>query len=176
MKTISIILVLIAIATGSYYYWAHRGTSYAEINSFEECSTQGNPIIESYPRQCRTKDGRTFKEGIGNELEKINLIRVATPRPNQTIPKPVIIKGEARGTWFFEASFPIKIIDKNGNQLGTGVAQAQGEWMTEDFVPFETVIQFTAPTTDTGSLILEKDNPSGLPQYDDQLVIPIKFK
>lgn len=32
--------------------------------SFEECAAQGNPIMESYPRQCRSKEGVLFVETI----------------------------------------------------------------------------------------------------------------
>jgi hypothetical protein len=35
------------------------GTVY-DIDSFEECAAAGYPVMESYPRQCRTPDGRTF--------------------------------------------------------------------------------------------------------------------
>lgn len=31
-----------------------------EILSFEECVKAGNPILESYPEQCKTSDGKTF--------------------------------------------------------------------------------------------------------------------
>ncbi|MFH1997321.1 MAG: hypothetical protein ABII94_01360, partial [Patescibacteria group bacterium] len=72
------------------------------INSFEECVSADYPVMESYPRQCKTPDGRSFTEDIGNELEKIDLIRVNNPRPNQIIQSPILIKGEARGYWFFE--------------------------------------------------------------------------
>jgi hypothetical protein len=34
-----------------------------QISSFEECAAAGNPIMESYPRQCRA-DGQTFVEKI----------------------------------------------------------------------------------------------------------------
>jgi len=34
------------------------------INSFEDCVAAGNPIMESYPRQCRTEDGKHFVEEI----------------------------------------------------------------------------------------------------------------
>lgn len=37
---------------------ANRGPS--AITSFEECATAGYPIQESYPRQCRTPEGKTF--------------------------------------------------------------------------------------------------------------------
>jgi glucose/arabinose dehydrogenase len=42
-----------------------------EINSFEGCVTAGNPVMESYPRQCRTADGQTFVEEIQISEQKI---------------------------------------------------------------------------------------------------------
>lgn len=30
------------------------------ITSFDECVAAGNPVMESYPEQCRTQDGRLF--------------------------------------------------------------------------------------------------------------------
>jgi len=33
------------------------------INSFDECVAAGNPVMESYPRQCRA-DGKTFTEDL----------------------------------------------------------------------------------------------------------------
>lgn len=35
------------------------------IMNFEECAAAGNPVMESYPRQCLTEDGRHFVEDIG---------------------------------------------------------------------------------------------------------------
>lgn len=37
------------------------------VSNFVECAAAGNPIMESYPRQCRTPDGRTFVEVIAAE-------------------------------------------------------------------------------------------------------------
>ncbi len=102
-------------------------------------------------------------------------IKVTTPTAGNTVQSPLTIEGEARGWWYFEASFPVKIADANGTVLGTAVAQAQDEWMTENFVPFKVSLEFASPTTADGVLILEKDNPSGLPEHDDALKIPIKF-
>lgn len=36
---------------------------YSGIRSFEDCEKAGYPVMESYPRQCRTPDGRTFISG-----------------------------------------------------------------------------------------------------------------
>jgi len=146
-----------------------------QINNFDECAAAGNPVMESYPRQCNTPDGKHFVENIGNELEVGDLIKIDNPRPNAKITSPLTVTGQARGNWFFEASFPVKLMDETGDELARGIAQAQGEWMTEDFVPFTAKLEFWGPAGSTGTLILERDNPSGLPENDSQLVVPVKF-
>lgn len=157
-------------------WWQLQKPETAEIANFAECVAAGNPVMESYPRQCRA-NGKTFVENIGNEPEKTDLIRLATPRPNQIIKSPLHIAGEARGSWFFEGSFPITLADGNGKIIGHGIATAGSDWMTEEFVPFIATIEFADPTyKNTGSLILKKDNPSGLPEHDDALEIPILFE
>jgi hypothetical protein len=103
------------------------------------------------------------------------LIRVSAPLPNTSVESPLSIVGEARGNWYFEASFPIKVLDADGKQIGIGHATAQGEWMTTNFVPFKATITFSSPRTETGTLVLEKDNPSGLPEHADEIRIPIRF-
>src|SRR3989344_3351533 len=169
---------IVIIGAGAVYFVLQQKegeTPVVSVASFEECASAGYPIMESYPRQCKTLDGKTFVEDIGNELEKGDLIRVINPRPNQTISSPLVLEGEARGTWFFEASFPIKLLDGNGKEITYTIAQAQGEWMTEEFVPFLATLEFTIPDTDTGTLIFEKDNPSGLPEHADALRMPVSF-
>lgn len=114
----------------------------------------------------------------GNELEKANLIRLDTPRQNQIIKSPLTIKGEARGYWFFEASFPVVLTDWDGLIIAQGIATSKSEWMTSEFVPFEAVLTFTVDKnaySNRGTLILRKDNPSGLPEHDDALEIPVVF-
>lgn len=149
--------------------------SFIAVNSFEECLARGYPALESYPRQCRTPDDRTFVEDIGNELEKLDLIRMDSPRPNTQIKSPLEIMGQARGYWFFEGDFPVKLEDGNGKELATTTAQALSEWMTDKFVPFEATLEFQKPATNRGVLILEKDNPSGLPENIDELRVPVYF-
>jgi hypothetical protein len=102
-------------------------------------------------------------------------IRVAYPVADQLVVSPLTVTGQARGTWYFEASFPVKLLDANGKVLVQTHAEAQENWMTEEFVPFTSVVIFPKPTTATGTLVLEKDNPSGLPEYDDSRSIPVRF-
>lgn len=91
------------------------------------------------------------------------------------INNPLHIYGQARGNWFFEGQFPAKLLDAQGIVFATGTATAKEDWITENFVPFTVTIGFVKPTTSSGMLILEKDNPSDLPENADQLEIPVKF-
>ncbi len=153
----------------------HEGIK-KKISNFKECIDAGNPAMESYPRQCRTGD-ETFTEYIGNELEKQDMIILNQPRPNQEISSPLVVEGEARGMWFFEADFPVVLTDWDGKIISVGIARAEGDWMTEDFVKFRAELEFEKPEyKNNGSLILRKDNPSDLPENDDALEIPIYFK
>ncbi|MCK5341841.1 MAG: hypothetical protein KAR20_00475 [Candidatus Heimdallarchaeota archaeon] len=104
------------------------------------------------------------------------MIFLDSPRPNQTIKSPLIVKGQARGFWFFEGDFPVVLTNWDGLIIGQGIAVVQDEWMTEKFVPFQAVIEFETPEyKNNGTLILQKDNPSDLPEHDDALEIPIFF-
>jgi len=178
-KKIFVFLLIVIILGGAVVYFTvlkQDRVIVTSVNSFEECVSAGYSVMESYPRQCKTPDGKTFTEDIGNELEKLDLIKINNPRPNQIIESPLFIKGEARGFWFFEASFPVKLFDNNGFLLGVTPAQALGDWMTEDFVEFTATLPFAVPSIPEGRLVLEKDNPSGLPEHADELIIPIHFK
>ncbi len=102
---------------------------------------------------------------------------------NEGISSPITIHGEARGTWFFEGSFPVTLTNWDGLIIAEGVAQAQSDWMTEEYVPFEVTLTFDAPYKNgdqdfmkRGSLICKKDNPSGLPENDDAYEITVYFQ
>jgi hypothetical protein len=105
-----------------------------------------------------------------------DLIVADSPKPGDLVKSPLTITGKARGTWFFEAAFPVKLIDSHGKVLASGPASAQADWMTTDFVPFKITLDFPLPSTATGTLELHNDNPSGLPEREDQLNIPVVFK
>lgn len=103
-------------------------------------------------------------------------IRVNAPSSGALITSPLTVAGEARGSWYFEASFPVRLVDAGGRELVVVPAQARGEWMTTSFVPFEVQLSFVPPSSPGGFLILQKDNPSGLPEHADSLVIPVRFR
>ena len=104
------------------------------------------------------------------------LIRVQSPIDGEIIRSPFKVTGEAVGFWYFEADFPVRLYDEKDSLLATGIATAQREWMTEDFVPFETELVFKVPAgSKTGKLVFERSNPSDMRAHDRSLTIPVKF-
>ncbi|HLQ65969.1 MAG TPA: Gmad2 immunoglobulin-like domain-containing protein [Candidatus Limnocylindrales bacterium] len=99
-----------------------------------------------------------------------------TPKSNALVSSPLWVVGRARGSWFFEAEFPIRLYDGNDTLLTWASGRAQGDWTTHDFVPFSVVLNFAEPTTDTGTLVLERDNPSGLPENAAEVRVPVRFR
>ena len=99
-----------------------------------------------------------------------------TPRPNQFVESPMWVVGRARGSWYFEAEFPVRLLDQRDSVLTWGIARAGGEWMTADYVPFALTLNFNPPETDLGTLVLERSNPSGLPEHAGSVRIPVRFR
>lgn len=109
----------------------------------------------------------------GPETEKN--IRVFHPTSGEEIQSSYIVEGEARGNWYFEASFPYRLEDSAGRIIASGAATADGDWMTTNFVPFRFTLNYIAGEAKDGFLILQKDNPSGLPENDAFIKIPVRF-
>ncbi|MEI7741754.1 MAG: GerMN domain-containing protein [bacterium] len=142
------------------------------ITDFSSCVAAGNVVLESYPRQCRMTNGTMFKETIQPSENPNESIHVVSPASGSTVKSPVRISGEARGVWFFEGSFPIEIKDGSGKTIGQGIARADGEWMTSNFVPFTAEVAYS-DAANGGEVVLMRDNPSGLPENDQQVRVPV---
>lgn len=174
---IIICLVLLLRQTFSSLYKQSSDTPVI-ITNFEECVAAGFAVMESYPARCRTDDGQTFTQKIVGAISTpdfSNEIEVVNPRPGQVVTSSLVVTGKARGSWFWETSFPIELRDANGKELGNAIATAQGEWMTEEFVQFHAEMIFSAPTTSEGKLILRNGNASGLPENAKEVTIPVTF-
>lgn len=204
MKYALSFIILVVLAVFGWFVFPFENEQ-TVAHSFDECVVQGNAILEAtsasekergtlgtlyssdaeassaYPPQCIDGAGNHFTQNIGNELQVEDRIRIDAPRPNAMIASPLAISGEARGYWFFEASFPVVLTDWDGRIIAEGHATAGDDWMVEDFVPFTAELTFEKPEdigdfSKRGTLILKRDNPSGLPENDAALEIPIVFE
>ena len=164
-SSIILIIVIFILACLIFYFWRYpvvapvvenEGTV---INDIEEEENLDNPVAPQL--------APSYKD----------LIILDYPQPETIITSPLIITGQARGPWYFEASFPVVLTDWDGLIIAQGIATAQSDWMTEDYVPFKAELTFAQPDYGrSGSLILQKDNPSGLPENDDALEITVYFE
>ena len=82
------LLVFTVGAVGGFYFYNQQKIK--SINSFEECSKY-YPVMESYPAQCNTPDGRHFVQELSEEEKKkletpkddVACIQVITPAKNK---------------------------------------------------------------------------------------------
>lgn len=99
-------------------------------------------------------------------------IKVTSPLPFQEVSNKLKIKGEAKGTYFFEANFPLDLVLENG-EIVSHYATAKSDWMTENFVPFEAEIDLSQIEPQKAELKFKRANPSDLPENDMVLTIPL---
>lgn len=113
-------------------------------------------------------------------IKRINdakdLIVIETPKPYQKVQNPIYIKGKVKGNFFFEATFPVRIEDENGNIVKNSYIMTKENWMSEDFVSFETTINIDELKIKRGFIIFEKANPSGLKENKFLIKIPVYFE
>ncbi len=109
---------------------------------------------------------------LGDKVQSSDII-IDSPLTNQLMTSPWTVEGKVRGSWFFEGIFPVRLLDAEGKEIASASAQAQSDWMTSSFVPFKVELKFDRVTTATGALILEKNNPSGLPENDKRIEVPV---
>ncbi len=107
----------------------------------------------------------------------ISDIVVFSPKENEVVRSPIVITGKAKGNWFFEAVFPVKLLDENGNVIVQTHAQATDDWMTTDFVNFSLSLPYdSASTSGRGVIEFKNDNPSGDPARDKYFYVPVMLK
>ncbi len=110
------------------------------------------------------------------QIDDLGII-IDQPKPGESFSDPFAVTGKARGFWFFESSFPLKIIDEQAKVWGSGAAIAQADALTDNFVPFVGFIKFLSeekPVSGSKAFVVfTNDNPSGLPENEISTTVPI---
>jgi hypothetical protein len=161
------VLAVIAIGTVAYFKFSTEDTWLCQNGGWVK---HGNPSLSMPTTGCGP-----ISTNINQTPTDSQNIRNLNLNANDLIVSPFKIIGEAR-LWYFEGSFPIKLLDAQGNELATIQAKAQGDWMTENWVSFTASLRYYVPTDQNGTLILMNDNPSGLPENEQKIEIPVKLK
>ncbi|MBI2009497.1 Gmad2 immunoglobulin-like domain-containing protein [Candidatus Saccharibacteria bacterium] len=155
--------IIFVIAVVGVYFWQQR-----EINDLQ---SRNDGLLSQLEESKKTiaQSSQSHKSNKGVE------VTIYSPKNNSIITTPLVVVGQVPGSWSFEAQFPVQLKDSEGNVLGETSAKLQGDWMTDELVPFIATLEFKAPSSQTGTLTLQKDNPSGLTKNDDSLTVPVKF-
>ena len=174
MKIIVSLLIVIvgAIATLGYFQQQRIGDLSAKNASLLR---QNESLRADKDAKQPTPDEKTPVATTSYTSEKGVKVTVTAPATNAVISSPLNVSGEVPGSWSFEASFGVRLIDAQGTLLDESPANLQGDWMTDNPVPFTSTMEFGTPVTKTGTLVLLNANPSGLPENEDTVVIPVRF-
>ncbi len=111
-------------------------------------------------------------------------VSVTSPKSGATVAASFDVTGEAPGSWYFEAVFPIEVVapagvDNDQLVIARAQGQAQSDWMTNNLVPFAATVTIDTPYHGyhgPATLVLLRDNPSGLPENDDSLEVQITIQ
>lgn len=145
----------------------------------EETAKNVTTIIdqENVPLKITTTTEQVVPTTVGTTTEQVKNkaeVIINSPQPGEVISSPLVVSGFAKGSWFFEATLPIKLLDDKGQTIAASYAQAEGDWMTSDLVPFKALLDFNTNAT-SGYLLISKDNPSGLAEHDASVRISVNF-
>lgn len=101
---------------------------------------------------------------------------VTSPQANSRVKSPLTVTGSVPPGWMFEGVFPIKLLDANRKLIKVSQAKetVPGSWNSGQDVEFKANLTFTTQAK-SGFLVLEKDNPSGLPENADIFEMPVNF-
>ena len=166
MKQLLIILLLaiVLIFTG-YYLFVYCADNNCFGFSFFGTTTPKPVVQQQFQPRVQTQ----VTPPISNELV------LDEPLPNAVIASPLTISGKVRGNWMFEASMPALLLDDKNQVIKQFPITTSDDWMTTDFVHFKITIEFQKPAASSGFLIIKNDNPSGLPEKEKSVRIPIRF-
>lgn len=184
-----LILAAVVVAAAAFfaaYAWQHRQvtTLQARVSSLDTqlggantrvadltarlnqaCPSQAQPG-QSQPSGCAASS-YTSDQGVA--------VVAYSPAKNAKISSPLAVIGEVPGSWSFEAQFPVRLKDSHGSVIAQATGHVLGNWQTSQLVPFSAQLIFAAAGPGSGTLILEKDNPSGLSQNADAVSIPVQW-
>ena len=170
-STLSIILaasLIVALAVAGWFAWLHYQSD-NQKPADQTSPTQVEDETNNQPPMDSPKSSTSYTTEGGTQ------ITVTQPLSGSSVSSPLAVTGTVPGSWSFEASFPVRLLDASRQEITTGSAHLNGNWMTDQQVPFTAQLEFSAPATNSGYLILEKSNPSDLPENADQLELPVRF-
>ena len=85
---------------------------------------------------------------------------------------PMTVTGVAPNDWYFEAIFPVELVDASGEVLAEAPAEAQSDWMQEGPIAFRADLAFEVDEPVEAELVLQEDMP-GDGEEPRELRVPV---
>jgi hypothetical protein len=150
------IFILFALGVVAFLYYQNQQLKKMLINYQPTPSSSPNTIVSPSPNS-----------GMPN---------VSSPSANMKVVSPLKIAGTVPAGWMFEGIFPIKLVDSNRKLIVQGQAKEKvaGSWQSGLPIEFTATLVFKS-ASGSGFLILQNDNPSGLPTNSKSLEVPVSF-
>jgi len=108
--------------------------------------------------------------------EKGQKLYLSNIKTGDTVKMGYEVKGQAPGNWYFEGTFPVRVLNIEGEVISSLSALAKGDWMNEDTVSFSLILDFPLEQEAVFVLQFEKSNPSGLDDNSDSALVSISIK
>lgn len=165
---ISIIVVIILLGGGLLLLKPQLLNPKDPLNPSPLPISTNNPEVSSNPESTRSPTPSASPEASRPVI--------TTPQSNSKVTSPLTVKGKVPPGWMFEGVFPIKLLDADKNVITQSQAKeiTPGSWSSGNDIEFSATLNFTT-NSKTGFILLEKDNPSGLPENADSFEIPVSF-
>lgn len=146
---IFVVVILAVGGIGSYYFYNQQKIQ--SISSFEECAKYF-PVLEAYPEQCKTPDGKYFiRELTEEEKQKLALNVEPLPQANDVV------------GWKTYKDQDISLIYPDGFDVYTNETDFTNA-EPDSFSSSEKAkfISFFAPQSDNGFILMLWSNPNNL--------------
>ncbi len=179
MYNVFMLKEIILIALGIFIVIFLSFLAFTGFKDARKNSSSGGGLFNFQPVVSTPSSGGGQKEEIEKKNipdEALEMLRISLDEGDR-IANGEIIRGLAWGPWYFEGEFAVRAMTEGGKLLATFSARATEDWMVEDFVPFEARFLVKGLGGESkGFLIFDRANPSGLPQNNMSVKVPVLFE
>ncbi len=108
--------------------------------------------------------------------EKGSILILDNIKDGDTVDEGFQIKGRVSGEWFFEGTFPVRVLNTQGEIIESLIAASEGGWMTSNLVDFTFTLDLDLDKESIVKIVFEKSNASNLVENDDSASITVTVK
>lgn len=137
----------------------------------------GTQPTEQSADQTESSLGTQEEMNAAPPVEEVSAVKVTTPIASSVVSSPLAVTGTVPPGWMFEGQLTVRLLDDQNQVLveAPGTESIPGSWQTGKSVVFTSSLSFTTTAT-SGTLVIAKPNPSGLPENDESFSVPVKFQ